>query len=68
MTLRDQIFQHTGRNLSFGALHASLEQLEDAGLVTSQRGQGAADRGWREKIHWSLAKARPYTEAQRGGA
>ena len=56
VTLRDHIFQHTGRRPSFGALIVTLEQLEDAGLVTSQRGQGTAERSWLEKLHWSLKK------------
>jgi PadR family transcriptional regulator, regulatory protein PadR len=49
MTIRQEIETRTGRNLSIGAVYATLERLEEKGYVSSARGEPAAERGGRAK-------------------
>jgi len=39
----------TGRNVSIGAVHSTLERLEDKGFVSSEMGEATAVRGGRRK-------------------
>ncbi|MGC3946868.1 MAG: PadR family transcriptional regulator [Chryseolinea sp.] len=41
--------RQTGRNVSIGAVHSTLERLEDKGFVTSEMGDATAVRGGRRK-------------------
>ena len=49
MTVRREIESRTGRDISIGAIYATLERLESKGLVTSQVGKPTAERGGRAK-------------------
>jgi PadR family transcriptional regulator PadR len=49
MTVRREIEKRTGRNLSIGAIYATLERLESKGYVTSFVGEPTAERGGRAK-------------------
>ena len=49
MTVRREIEVRTGRNISIGAIYATLERLETKGYVSSQTGQPTAERGGRAK-------------------
>jgi len=49
MTVRREIEQRTGRNISIGAVYATLERLEAKGYVSSFTGEPAAERGGRAK-------------------
>lgn len=49
MTIRREIEQRTGRNLSIGAVYATLDRLEAKGYVTSVLGEPTAERGGRAK-------------------
>jgi PadR family transcriptional regulator PadR len=44
-----EIEQCTGREASLGSVYASLERLEEKGLVTSRLGDSTAERGGRAK-------------------
>ena len=44
----------TGRSLSIGAAHSTLDRLEDKGLLKSQIREGTSDRGERTKRIYKL--------------
>jgi PadR family transcriptional regulator, regulatory protein PadR len=54
MTVRQEIENRTGRNLSIGAVYATLERLESKGFVSSSMGEPTAERGGRAKRHFRL--------------
>ena len=49
MTVRREIEQCTGRNISIGAVYATLERLQAKGFVTSFTGEPTPERGGRAK-------------------
>jgi PadR family transcriptional regulator, regulatory protein PadR len=49
MTVRREIEKRTGRDISIGAVYATLERLEAKGLVSSFTGEPTAERGGRAK-------------------
>ena len=56
-TIRQQIEERTGRNVSAGAVYTTLERLETRGLVTSAWGAPTAERGGKRKRHYRLRPA-----------
>lgn len=57
MTVRREIEARTGRNLSIGAIYATLERMEAKGLVSSYAGAPTAQRGGRSKRHFRVEAA-----------
>jgi DNA-binding PadR family transcriptional regulator len=49
MTVRREIEERTGRNISIGAVYTTLERLQAKGYVSSLRGEPTAERGGRAK-------------------
>ena len=49
MIVRREIEQRTGRNISIGAVYATLERLEAKGYISSFTGEPTAERGGRAK-------------------
>lgn len=49
MTVRRESEERTGRNLSIGAVYATLERLEAKGYVSSRTGEPTTERGGRGK-------------------
>jgi PadR family transcriptional regulator PadR len=49
MIVRREIEERTGRNISIGAVYATLERLEAKGYVSSFTGEPTAQRGGRAK-------------------
>ena len=49
MTVRREIEQQADRNVSLGAIYATLDRLEDKGLVSSHSGDSIAARRGRAK-------------------
>jgi PadR family transcriptional regulator PadR len=49
MTVRREIENRTGRNISIGAVYATLERLEAKGYASSFVGEPTAERGGRAK-------------------
>jgi DNA-binding PadR family transcriptional regulator len=47
--VRREIEQRTGRNISIGAVYATLERLEVKGNVSSRTGEPTPERGGRAK-------------------
>ena len=54
MTVRQEILKRTGRDLSIGAVYATLERLEQKGYVSSSMGEPTAERGGRAKRHFQI--------------
>lgn len=49
MTVRREIESATGRDISIGAVYATLLRLESKGLIRSQAGEPTPERGGRAK-------------------
>jgi DNA-binding PadR family transcriptional regulator len=49
MTVRREIEARTGRDLSIGAIYATLERLEGKGYIRSEVGEPTTERGGRAK-------------------
>jgi DNA-binding PadR family transcriptional regulator len=54
MTVRREIEERTGRDLSIGAVYATLERLEAKGYVSSTLGEPTPERGGRAKRFFRL--------------
>lgn len=54
MTVRREIEERTGRQVSIGAVYATLERLESKGYVSSYAGEPTAERGGRAKRFFHL--------------
>jgi DNA-binding PadR family transcriptional regulator len=57
VTVRMEIEKRTDRNLSIGAIYATLARLEAKGYVSSQTGEPTAERGGRAKRHFRVEAA-----------
>ena len=57
MIVRREIEERIGRNISIGAVYATLERLEAKGYVTSFTGEPTAQRGGRAKRLFRLETA-----------
>lgn len=57
MTVRREIESTTGRDISIGAVYATLVRLESKGLVKSYTGEPTAMRGGRAKRHVTITAA-----------
>lgn len=49
VTVRQEIAARIGRDVSVGAIYATLDRLEAKGYVTSRLGEPTAERGGRSK-------------------
>lgn len=54
VSIRDELEARTGRSVSFGSVYATLERLEDKGLVARREGEATAERGGRRKSYFTL--------------
>ena len=54
MTVRREIEARTGRNVSIGAIYATLERLEGKGLISSFTGDPTPERGGRARRHFRI--------------
>ena len=57
MMVRREIEERTGRNVSIGAVYATLERLETKGYVISSMGEPTPERGGRAKRLFRLQAA-----------
>lgn len=53
-TVRREIEQHAGREVSISAVYTTLERLERKGLVRSRIGEPTPERGGRRRRHFEL--------------
>ena len=54
MTVRREIESATGRNVSIGAVYATLVRLESKGFIRSYAGEPTAERGGRAKRYFRM--------------
>jgi len=54
VSVRQEIDGRTGRDVSIGAVYATLDRLEAKGLVRSRAGEATAERGGRAKKHFHV--------------
>jgi PadR family transcriptional regulator, regulatory protein PadR len=57
MTVRQEIERQTGDSASLGAVYATLERLEQKGLVRSRAAPGGAERGGRARRYFKVEAA-----------
>lgn len=57
MTIRREICERTGRDVSIGAVYATLDRLEEKGYVKSFLGEATAERGGRAKKYFQIRAA-----------
>jgi PadR family transcriptional regulator len=54
MTVRREIESATGRDVSIGAVYATLVRLESKGFIKSYAGEPTAERGGRAKRYFRM--------------
>jgi PadR family transcriptional regulator, regulatory protein PadR len=54
VTVRREIENATGRDISIGAVYATLVRLESKGLMSSYTGEPTAERGGRAKRYFRM--------------
>lgn len=66
-TVRREIEEHAGREVSISAVYTTLERLEQKGLVRSRIGEPTPERGGRRRRHFEMLPlgARSLREAYR---
>ena len=47
--------------MSFGSVYATLERLEDKGLITRREGEATAERGGRKKSYFTVSASGKHT-------
>ena len=52
--IADEFEQQTGRSISIGATHSTLDRLESKGFLSSKMGASTAERGGRRKRIFSI--------------
>ena len=57
MTVRREIESATGRDLSIGAVYATLVRLQSKGFINSFAGEPTAERGGRAKRYFRMTGA-----------
>ena len=54
VTIREKILEATGKNVIYGTLYNSLDQVAKKGYVTIRKGDPTPERGGRSKIFYNL--------------
>ena len=54
VTVREEIESRAGRPVSVGALYATLDRLEEKGMVASRLGESTPERGGRAKRFFKI--------------
>ena len=57
VTVRKEIERRTGRDVTIGAVYATLSRLEEKGLASSYEGEAEARRGGRARRHFLVEPA-----------
>ena len=57
VTIRREIEEKTGRDVSLGAIYPTLDRLEEKGLVRSWKGEPTGERGGRARRHFRLSES-----------
>ena len=64
VTVRDELLEHGGRDVSLGTVYKTLFRLEAKGLIQAHVGEPTPERGGRRKKHYAV-NARGRTALQR---
>ena len=54
VTIRQEIKERTERDVSIGAVYATLDRLEEKGFLTSHLGDATPERGGRAKRYFTI--------------
>jgi PadR family transcriptional regulator PadR len=54
VSVQREIFRRSGRDVSLGAVYATLERMEEKGWIRSRVGAATAERGGRAKRHYRI--------------
>jgi DNA-binding PadR family transcriptional regulator len=57
VAIAEELEQQTGKTVTTGAVHSSLQRLENKGLVSSRMGDATAERGGRRKRIFTVTVA-----------
>ncbi|MEM9672227.1 MAG: PadR family transcriptional regulator [Cyclobacteriaceae bacterium] len=57
VAVKEELQKRANRQISIGALHATISRLEDKGFLTSYLGGATAERGGRRKRFFELTPA-----------
>ncbi len=57
MTIRREIADRTGRDISIGAIYATLDRLEEKGYLSFSFGDATSERGGRAKKYFRIRAA-----------
>jgi len=57
VSIKEEIEKCAKRNISIGALHSTIERLEEKGFLKSQMGGATQERGGRRKRYFQLTHA-----------
>jgi len=57
ISIKDEIKKRMNRDASIGALHSSLNRLEEKGYIQSKEGDTTPERGGRRKLYYSITKS-----------
>ncbi len=57
LAITDEINRVTGRNITFGVVHSSLNRLENKGFVDSEMTGATKERGGRRKRVFKISEA-----------
>ncbi len=55
--ISEEFKEQSGRSVSIGAVHSTLDRLKEKGFLTSEMGQPTAERGGRRKRIYSITNA-----------
>ena len=57
VTIRQEIEERAGREVTIGAVYATLSRLEEKGLTASREGEAEPRRGGRARRHYHIEPA-----------
>jgi DNA-binding PadR family transcriptional regulator len=57
VTIAQELEQQTGREVVIASVYATLERLQERGLVTSSLGDSTPERGGRAKRYFRITRA-----------
>jgi len=57
VTIKEEIEERTGREVSLGAIYPTLDRLEQKGYLASWTGEPREERGGRARRHFRLERA-----------
>jgi PadR family transcriptional regulator, regulatory protein PadR len=64
VSIQDHIKERTGREPSTGSIYASLDRLEEKGLVKSRQGEPTKERGGKRKLYFTITARGQHTLRQ----